>query len=115
MQGGGKFSREGCRELVSGPCTDTCSCPGTLPSVIRSTPELRLVPVPSSLAFLTSANALYWSLHGTSSRVQLPALDEGRMAEAPDNRVVTVFNVHWFKLHVNIHIWLLTAHTQALL
>ena len=100
---------------MSEPCTDTCPRPGTLPSVIRSTPELRLVPVPSSLAFLASASALYWSLHGTSSRVQLPVLDEGRMAEAPDSRAVTVFNVHWFKLHVNIHIWLLTAHTQALL
>lgn len=97
---------------MSEPCADTCPRPGTLPSVIRFTPELRLAPVPSSLAFLAS---LYWSLHGTSSRVQLPALDEGRMAEAPDSRAVTVFNVHWFKLHVNIHIWLLTAHTQALL
>lgn len=95
---------------MSEPCTDTCPRPGTLPSVI-----IRLAPVPSSLAFLASASAVYWSLHGTSSEAQLPALNEGRMAEAPDSRAVTVFNVHWFKLHVNIHIWLLTAHTQALL
>lgn len=51
-------------------------------------------------------------LHGKLSPEGLPALDNGPHREA-DSRAVTIFNMYWFKLHVNIHTLLLAAQTQA--
>lgn len=95
------------------------SLPRTLPSVLRSSPELNLVRVPSSLA---SSLPLWlqpihctgpFTAHSAGYSFQLLVRTEWQRPQTAEQSAYLMFI--GLNSHVNIHIWLLAAHTQALL